>query len=477
MSVASALTAIGDRLRALLGVTDKYPLGQMPQAISDVWAKGKQQVLDDSDLEAVTVVGNPVCVDDVSELAHDVTVQLSSDTMTDFSGVEILSEGANLLDVTVFNTTRGGVLFITNNDGTVTAKEGTATFAIWYAVGTINVTTGETYFCSGAPAGSATGTSRMQFQAKLNGTTVKSYNDTGKGVSIVADGSFNQIVANIIVANGYTINNVVFRPRIQLATDKDTTHTPSASGLLTLPRKFPQMVLTCDSPDVTVSLTYYKSKGIQTEHDRFWDRYQQYGALIDYMYAFYGKSWTHENFKPKYDIRPEGNCNGLFSWSGIAGDLVELLEKQGVVLDLSKVTILAYIFSNSQLTRVGIVDASGVATASNASYVFYNALHLQQIDLIIVAERHTYTNWFNNDKDLREVRFQGVIGNDLDIHWSTQLSALSFVSTVEHLTSTATGKTLTVSDTAVANADWSTTNYASWDELVATRTNWTFSRV
>ncbi len=41
MSVKSALTAIGDKLRSLLGVTDKYSLSEMPSAIENVYGKGR----------------------------------------------------------------------------------------------------------------------------------------------------------------------------------------------------------------------------------------------------------------------------------------------------------------------------------------------------------------------------------------------------------------------------------------------------
>ena len=43
MSVKATLTAIGDKLRSLLGATDKYTLSEMPSAIDNVYGKGLSQ--------------------------------------------------------------------------------------------------------------------------------------------------------------------------------------------------------------------------------------------------------------------------------------------------------------------------------------------------------------------------------------------------------------------------------------------------
>ena len=89
----------------------------------------------------------------------------------------------------------------------------------------------------------------------------------------------------------------------------------------------------------------------------------------------------------------------------------------------------------------------------------------------------SFSSTFLGMKQLREIRFEGVIGNNISFKDSTLLSAESMASIVEALSASASGKTLTLSQTAVNNADWTTTAYADWAALIATKTNWTFSLV
>jgi hypothetical protein len=228
-----------------------------------------------------------------------------------------------------------------------------------------------------------------------------------------------------------------------------------------------------NSSDSEITVDYHKSYGAQVEYDRHWDNFQRNGTRTVYTYAYYTAGWTNENFKPKYDIEPT-NASYMFAESSIYGDLVKILEELGVKLDFSKATNVGAVFSTTKFTRIGVVDLSSVTTANYALRVFLYNYYLKTIDKVITNPNVMYTYWFNGCNELEEVRFEGEIADSVDIHWSKKLSAQSFVSIVEHLSSTTSGKTLTVSSTAVANADWSTTNYASWDELIATKTNWSF---
>lgn len=207
----------------------------------------------------------------------------------------------------------------------------------------------------------------------------------------------------------------------------------------------------------------YKA-GQKEEYDRFWDNYKVTSGLC----SFAGYGWNNETFKPKYDINPT-SAYMMFRNSMIEGDLVEILEKQGIVLDFSASYSLQYTFQNTKFTRVGEIMA-----VANFVDTFQNSALLERIDLITVTSKLTYsTNTFAGCTALKNISFSGTIGNTINFE-DCPLTAESLVSVVEHLSSTATGKTATFKQTAIDNADWTATNYASWDELCATKSNWTF---
>jgi hypothetical protein len=105
-----------------------------------------------------------------------------------------------------------------------------------------------------------------------------------------------------------------------------------------------------------------------------------------------------------------------------------------------------------------------------------------EIEKIITKESVTYASWFLNT-NLTEIRFEGIIGQDINFQWSTNLSLDSLMSIIEHISSTASGKTATFSKIAVNNAfetseglaDGSTSE--EWLNLIATKNNWTISLV
>ena len=78
---------------------------------------------------------------------------------------------------------------------------------------------------------------------------------------------------------------------------------------------------------------------------------------------------------------------------------------------------------------------------------------LHTIAKIRTDENTVFNNAFNYCTALKNVTFEGVIGQDINIRWSP-LTADSIRSIIEHLSDTASGKTLTLSKKAVNNADF-----------------------
>lgn len=221
-------------------------------------------------------------------------------------------------------------------------------------------------------------------------------------------------------------------------------------------------------------------QGKQAEYDRFWNEFQQNGNRTIYAVAF-GSGWNKNNFKPKYSLRPTNaymmffsNAGGFLNIGEVAEDYFDEL---GIELDYSNATNAAYGIATLHAKRFKKLNFS---SATNTQALFYshnnpNTNSVEEIDEFVSSATTTYhSTTFEGAIFLREIRFTGVIAKS--IYFQTcPLTGESFVSVVEHLSDTTTGQTLTVNQSAINNADWSTTKYASWDELKATKPNWGFA--
>lgn len=219
-----------------------------------------------------------------------------------------------------------------------------------------------------------------------------------------------------------------------------------------------------------------KEAGKQEQYDAFWDNYQQNGNRRVYNYAFQGYGFNVDNFYPKYDIVIEGAGNNAFyGWTTFPDEkarlnLKERLEQCGVVLDTSKATNLTALFGYGRFKEIPTIDCTGLTASS--TQLFRRNSSLQKIEKIITNETVTYSNWFQDDPALEYITFEGVIGQDIDFS-NCPLTKSSIENIIEHLSTTSSGKTLTLKQTAV-NSAFTT---AEFEALKATRTNWTFSLI
>lgn len=161
-------------------------------------------------------------------------------------------------------------------------------------------------------------------------------------------------------------------------------------------------------------------QGEQTEYDRFWDSYQNYGNRNIYRYAFSHEGWNDETFKPKYDIRPIGSSqvNGYTFYKCEITDLKAILDERNVKLDYSKSLTHIYEFYNSTITRLPTIDFS--SAAGNISSTMSDCSQLVEIEKIIIADNGSYfNNTFKNCTSLEKVTFEGVLAvNGLNLQWS-----------------------------------------------------------
>lgn len=215
--------------------------------------------------------------------------------------------------------------------------------------------------------------------------------------------------------------------------------------------------------------------GKKAEYDAFWDEFQNYGKRQTYEYVF--SFFNDRIFAPKYDIKINGYATGCFKDTKIS-NIKETLEKLGVKLDTENAVWLAQMFQNTKSVSIPQLN---LANALNLAHIFTNS-EIEFIEsLINIKETSGFTNAFQNTSKLKYIRFQGIIGDGIDIHWSTALSKESILSLINVLSTTITGKTVTLSLTAVNTAfeispgaaDGSTSE--EWAALIATKPNWTIS--
>ena len=142
---------------------------------------------------------------------------------------EIVSTGRNLIPYPYNETTvtKNGITFTVNNDGTVTVN-GTATARSDFILANyISVTVGASYFLSGCPSGGASDKFIMLLYDGTNG-----YADIGAGYKVVAKS--NNFSVSIIIYEGVTVNNLVFKPILNYGSTA-FPYEPYTQSVLSLP--------------------------------------------------------------------------------------------------------------------------------------------------------------------------------------------------------------------------------------------------
>lgn len=204
--------------------------------------------------------------------------------------------------------------------------------------------------------------------------------------------------------------------------------------------------------------------------DAFWDAFQSYGNRLQYQYAF--MEWDSDYIHPKYKVAPKnGHMAQMFTRSN-----VKKIEKE--YFDFSNVPVASYASNGLYYTFQFCSKLEEIEVDLPGDYLngtFHGCTKLHTIAKLSVKETTIFTaNPFAECSALEEIRFEGVIGKSLDIHWSTKLSFESLVSIVGALSKTVTGQTITLPTTARQTYDNATISGA-WDNLISQYPNWTFA--
>ena len=401
----------------------------------------------------------------VNENEHDVEVQLSSDTITDFSGITIETWGGN----NFFNLEKA-----TNADNYVRHSlshiRATDVLPIKVKPNTNYVLHRNTYDESGCNLAVANDSSYMSVQnARSRGIT--SGEDGMLYIYFAKPSSSAAEQATLFSGNHYTDISLRedYSTRLDYYADpthiQGRTYTVNSDGTVKVKSMSGTMNIVCDSLDVNITAKYYLSP--TADYDKFWDRAQLYGNRTDYQWKFAGNTFSDETFRPKYDIKPSGSIANMFYQSNNIRDIEDCLNKAGVVMDLSGATNMdAAFYYASYLTKLPPLDVSNVTSMSNT---FRYCSKLKSLTLLNINPSCVFSSTFTNCNNLTEFRCTGTIGNTFTFSHTTipNESVQNIIDCLADLTG-ATAKTLTLS---------TNTKAAMTEEQIAavTAKNWTLA--
>lgn len=197
------------------------------------------------------------------------------------------------------------------------------------------------------------------------------------------------------------------------------------------------------------------SDGKQAEWDAFWDSFQQNGTRKSYAYAFaYG--WDNAAFKPKYPLAPT-SADHIFYDSKITEKGLREAMDRGITFDFSKANMTAFAFATmDELCEIPFdVSLEGLISATNGNGTFSYNPALKTIKRIIFGENTPISpTLFNQSPNIENITIGGTIGQSgFDASMCKNLSADSIKSIISHLSDTAQGKSLTLSQAAVDKAN------------------------
>ena len=249
--------------------------------------------------------------------------------------------------------------------------------------------------------------------------------------------------------------------------------------------------------------TKIKQAGYDEYYNMFWDDFQQNGALTSYICAF-GGQWTEKTFKPKYQIKPinaymlfynnQGQACRITDFVEFADNLAkeqgktieknpELFDENGhyQLIDFSNCIDAPYAFACLRSTHFGVLDFSKCTGNNSLNYLFYSHQSavdgVRKIDKMICSVDTAFVvtvssaGTFNNATKLTEITIGGTIGKSINFG-TCPLNKASIESVINALSTSVTGQTATFKKTAVESAF----TEAEWENLIATKNNWTISK-
>ena len=204
--------------------------------------------------------------------------------------------------------------------------------------------------------------------------------------------------------------------------------------------------------------------------DDFWYNFTSHGTRTDYGRAF--SYWYNEYIRPTIKIIPT-RAGSLYMTFSAATYLKKV---ESAYFDFSQVPVgtsgnSGTYFTFAFCSNLEEIEDIGLLPNYTYDYAFYGCNKLHTIAKVTLDATTTLNHTFTNCNALENLTIEGEIGQSINLQYSTLLSKNSIISVVGSLSADATGKSLTLSSTAVNNAFTDT----EWDALIADKTNWTIS--
>lgn len=470
---------------------------KLKKNIDAVYEAGQRSMIDCAKVTRTTKQGSFVVIDDIADVKQDITVQLTSDTTTDFSGVQLKVYKDNLFTDDFINGTfdpaTGALMSATNRIRSMNYIEvGAGTYTLY----TPN-----------------TNHSFVVYMYDTNGNyleagSIKSWSNSNK-MEFTVD-RFCKILFALCVPTGAPIspNDVDWVLLTRSENAEPQVFTPNENGVVEgIDYSSTGVIFTTDNDDVTINVTYYKSywqldeseykagysvgfeDGKTAEWSELWDGLQDYGNRTTYAYFCVGNPFIIDkdtkprlNFKPKYDLKPV-NAQSMFQsfntnstaglgYESIVTDLTQWLEDLGVTLDTSNCTNAQNMFYNCHgFSRIPFLDFSNCTGANSLANFIAQTWTIQTIDGIKSSENTAWdSRSFGSANNVSHCIFSGVIAKSFSLS-NTKLdkeSLLSVLNTLKDLTGTGTTLTLTLGTTLLAKL-------TDAEKAIATQKGWTLA--
>lgn len=171
--------------------------------------------------------------------------------------------------------------------------------------------------------------------------------------------------------------------------------------------------------------------GKKSEHDKFWDIFQDNGDRTDWSVAFNDPYWTDDLFKPKYKIFKVKNGYRMF----YATNITDLGEME-FILEPTNVSYHQMFSDSKRLTKIKKIDlTNGTPEWVERAGFFSGSTALKVINSIIFGENiGLHTNTFYKAYSLETIIFSGVIAHpELNFQYSSKLSNESVKSIINCL--------------------------------------------
>ena len=183
--------------------------------------------------------------------------------------------------------------------------------------------------------------------------------------------------------------------------------------------------------------------GYSKSESDFWDVVQQNGSRTDYSWAFC--AWGCEYLHPKHKVIPQGT-----DVADICYNMDSLKKIEAAYFDFSQVDRAAtYNYSFGGSATLEEIEDVNFMPAARYNYTFAWNSMLKTIAKITADENTLFDHSFDGCYNLENITFAGVIGQSTSFNYCSKLSRASIESIVNHLSDSATGKTLTLSKAAV----------------------------